>query len=109
MHRVARSTLLFVMAWTLASGCYYEVTSDSDNAGPRTAEELAGLLTVQFALQVNDVTADIVCPSGLTGTAGRQVMCTGTTSDGYTLEIAVLEHGDQKYRWDVIKSVPVGG
>ena len=110
MRTVARSFLLLVMTVTLASGCYFEVSTDSNStSGTRTAEELAGLITMQFAMKVDGATVDVVCPTGLNGTAGRQVMCTGTTSDGYGLEIAVLERGGGAFRWDVVKSVPVKG
>ena len=110
MRRVTRSFFLSVVTATLASGCYFDVSTDSNKTGgTRSAEELAGLITVQFAMKVDGATLDVTCPEGLTGTAGRQVTCTGTTSDGHNLEIAVLEHGDGAFRWDVVKSVPVGG
>ncbi len=109
MGKAARSFLLLLMTATLVGGCNFEVSSNLDNTGgPRTAEELVGFITVQFAMQVDGATADIVCPTGLSGEAGRQVTCTGTTSDGYTLEIAVVEHGEGAFRWDVVNSVPVG-
>ena len=44
MHRTAKNLLLFVLTAIFASGCYFEVSTDLDNAsGTRTAEELAGL------------------------------------------------------------------
>ncbi len=108
MGKVVRSSLLLLMMATLGGGCYFEVSSDSSNAGgTRTAEELAGLITVQFAMKANGVEADIVCATGLSGEAGRQGTCTGTTSDGYTLEIVTLDRGEGAFRWDVVKSVPV--
>ncbi len=108
MHRATKNLLLFVMTATFASGCYFEVSTDSDNAsGTRTAEELAGLMVVQFAQQADGVTADIVCPTGLSGQVGGQLTCTGTTSDGYTLVIVVLEREKGAFRWDVVESVPV--
>ena len=109
MGKATRSFLLLLMTATLVGGCNFEVSSNLNNTGgTRTAEELVGFITVQFAMQVDGVTADIVCPTGLSGEAGRQVTCTGTTSDGYTLEIAVLESGEGAFRWDVVNSVPVG-
>ena len=109
MDKAARSFLLLLMTATLVAGCNFEMSSNSNNNGDtRTAEELAGLITVQFAMQVDGVTADIVCPTGLSGEAGGQITCTGTTSDGYTLEIAVLNHGNGAFRWDIVNSAPVG-
>jgi hypothetical protein len=108
MRIVARTFLPLVMTATLASGCYFDVSTDSNKTdGTRTADELAGLITVQFAMKVDGATVEVVCPTGLTGTAGRQLTCTGKTSDGYNLEIAVLENGDGAFRWDIVKSVPV--
>ncbi len=109
MGKAARSFLLVLMTATLVGGCNFEVSSNLNNTGgTRTAEELELFITFQFTMQADDVTADIVCPTGLSGEAGRQVTCTGTTSDGYTLEIAVLESGEGAFRWDVVNSVPVG-
>ncbi len=108
MQRAARNVLLFVLTAIFASGCYFEVSTDLDNAsGTRTAEELAGLMVVQFAQQADGVTADIVCPTGLSGQVGGQLTCTGTTSDGYTLVIVVREREKGAFRWDVVESVPV--
>lgn len=105
-----RSFLVLLATATLSGGCYFEVSSDSGSTdGTRTAEELAGLITVQFSMQAEGATADVVCETGLTGEAGRQVECTGTTSDGFTLEIAALERGEGAFRWDVVGSVPVAG
>lgn len=86
----------------------FEVSDGSDAAsGVHNAEELAGLMTVQFAQQIEGVTADIVCPTGLSGQVGGQLTCTGTTSDGWTLTIVVLEHEEGAFRWDITESVPV--
>lgn len=106
MYRVIKNLLVFVMMGTFAGGCYFDVSTDS-GSGIRTAGELAGLMVVQFAQQFDGVTADIVCPTGLTGQAGVQLTCTGTTSDGYTLIIVVLEREQGAFRWDVVESVPV--
>lgn len=109
MAKSARSFLLLVMTATLVGGCNFEVSSDFGNtAGTRTAEELEGLIGVQFTMQVDGVTANVICPKGLSGEAGRQITCTGTTSDGYTLEIVVLDRGEGAFRWDITNSVPIG-
>jgi hypothetical protein len=109
MGKAAKTFLLLLMTATLVGGCNFEVSSNFANtAGTRTAEELEGLITVQFAMQVDGVTASIACPTGLSGEAGRRVTCTGTTSDGYTLEIVVLDRGEGAFRWDIVNSVPVG-
>ena len=108
MHRSAKNLLLFVMAATFASGCYFDVSSDSNKTtGSTSAEELAFKIEAHFALKAGGATADIVCPAGLSGKAGGQLTCTGTTSDGYTLEILVLERGKGAFRWDVVNSVPI--
>ncbi len=109
MGKAARSFLLVLMTATLVGGCNFEVSTGSSNTdGTRTAEELELFISFQFDRAADGLTADIVCPTGLSGEAGRQVTCTGTTSDGYTLEIAVLESGEGAFRWDVVNSVPVG-
>lgn len=108
MHRTVIHGLFYVMMVIVVGGCYFDVSTDSNKTtGTRTAEELAGLIVLQFALKVDGVTADVECPTGLSGQAGRQLTCTGTTSDGYTLEIAVVERGKGAFRWDVVESVPV--
>ncbi len=108
VSRAARKLLLIITTATFASGCYFEVSSGSDAAsGVHNAEELAGLMAVQFAQQIEGVTADIVCPTGLSGQVGGQLTCTGTTSDGWTLTIVVLEHEEGAFRWDITESVPV--
>jgi len=108
MNRTPIQVLLLVMAAMVAGGCYFEFSTNSNKKnGTRTAEELAGLIVVQFAMQVDGVTAEVVCPTGLNGQVGRKVMCSGKTSDGYTLEIVVMERGNGAFRWDVVESVPV--
>ena len=108
MHRSAKNVLLFVMAATFASGCYFEMSSDSNKStGSTSAEELASKIGAHFALKAGGATADVVCPAGLSGKAGSQLTCTGTTSDGYTLKILVLERGKGAFRWDVLNSVPI--
>jgi len=108
MGKTARIILFALMTGALLGGCNFEVsTSAGSSDGTRTAEELEGLITVQFAMQVNGATANIDCPTGLSGEAGRQVTCTGTTSDGYRLEIAALDKGQGAFSWTVVKSTPV--
>lgn len=107
MRRAAERFFLIVMT-LFAAGCYFDVSTESNRTGDaRTAEELAGLVALQFAMQVNGATVDVDCPRGLSGEAGRQVTCNGTTSDGHALEIAVLEREEGAFRWDVVNSVPV--
>ena len=109
MGKAARTFFVLLMTGTLVGGCNFEVSSNLNNTvGVRTAEELAGLITAQFAMQVDGATAEVVCPTGLSGEADRRFTCTGTTSDGYTLEIAVVEHEESAFRWVVVHSVPVG-
>ena len=107
-RRVTRNFVFFVMTATFASGCYFDVSTSLDNAsGTRTAEQLAGTMVWQFAQQADGATADIVCPAGLSGHAGEQLTCTGTTSDGYALTIVVVEREEGAFRWDIVDSVPV--
>jgi len=109
MAKAARSFSLLLITATLVGGCNFDVSSNLNNAdGTRTEEELVALIRAQFAMQVDGVTADIACPTGLSGEKGRKVTCSGTTSDGFTLEIAVRERGEGAFRWSVVDSVPVG-
>ena len=108
MDKTARTFLFMLMTGALLGGCNFEVSTSANNSnGTRTAEELEGLITVQLAMQVNDATANIDCPTGLSGEAGRQITCTGTTSDGYRLEIAALDKGQGAFSWTVVKSTPL--
>jgi len=108
MDKTGRVYLFVLMSGILLGGCNFDVSTSADNSdGTRTAEELEGLITVQFAMQANGATANIDCPTGLSGKAGRQVTCTGTTSDGYSLEIAALDKGRGAFSWTVVKSTPV--
>jgi hypothetical protein len=92
VSRAAKKLLLIITTAAFASGCYFEVSTDSDTAsGGHNAEALAGLMALQFAQQIEGVTANIVCPTGLSGQVGGQLTCTGTTSDGYTLTVVVRE------------------
>lgn len=108
MVKTARIVLFMLMTGALLGGCYFDVSTSADNSdGTRTAEELEGLITVQFAMQVDHATVNVDCPTGLSGQAGRQVTCSGMTSDGYRLEIAVLDKGERAFGWTVVKSTPV--
>ena len=89
----------------LTLGCFIEV-SDSGSGG-RTADEFGSRLEAEFALKTGGVGSTIHCPSGVTGQEGNRFMCSGETSDGYTLEIAVLERGGDAFRWDVVESKPI--
>ncbi len=109
MGKAARSFLLLLMTATLVGGCNFEVSTSSSNTdGTRTAEELGLFISFQFDRAADGLTADIVCPTGLSGEAGQWVTCTGTTSNGQTLEIAVVDQGKGAFRWDIVNSVPVG-
>ncbi len=104
--RAAKNLLLLTMTATLLCGCYFEASSDF-GSGTRTAEEVAGLMVVQFSQQTGGVQADIVCPNGLSGQPGGQFTCNGTTSDGYTLKIVVSEREEGAFSWNIVESVPV--
>ena len=105
-YRAVKNLALFTMTATLVSGCYFDVSTNS-SSGTRSAEEVAGLMVVQFAQQTNGVKADIECPNGLSGQAGGKFTCNGTTSDGYTLKIVVSEREAGAFSWDIVESVPV--
>jgi hypothetical protein len=107
ISRAAKTLLILAMTATFASGCYFDVSTTGNASGRRSAEELAGLMVTQFANQTGGVTAKIACPTGLSGQPGSQLTRTGTTSDGYTLTIVVLEREAGAFRWDIIDSVPV--
>ncbi len=104
--RAVKNLLLLTMTATFVSGCYFEMSSDS-GSHTRSAEEVAGLMVVQFAQQTDGVEAQIVCPNGLSGQAGGQFICNGTTSDGYTLKIVVSEREAGAFSWNIVESVPV--
>ena len=116
MRRLGLGAILVLRRWALAAAaaglavlvpaCFVEVRSESSRhlAG---AEELASSLQIEFARKAGGATATVQCPGGLTGTEGHRVRCEGRTSDGFTLEIAVLERGSGAFRWDVVESHPV--
>lgn len=104
------STRLMLTICALASllltvGCFVEVSSSGSST--RSADEFGSRLEAEFALKTGGVNLTIRCPSGLAGRAGNRFMCSGETSDGYTLEIAVLERGGDAFRWDVVESKPI--
>ncbi len=98
------ATICALASLLLALGCFVEV-SGSDS--PRSADEVGSRLEAEFALKTGGVGSTIRCPAGLTGREGNRFMCSGESSDGYTLEIAVLERGGDAFRWDVVESKPI--
>ncbi len=99
----ALACLLLTVGLTV--GCFVEVSS-SGSSTPAAAE-LGSRIEAEFALKTGGVNSTIRCPSGLAGRQGNRLMCSGETSDGYTLEIAVLERGGDDFRWDVVESKPI--
>ncbi len=97
--------IAFCLSTVLAAGCFVEVWSSSP--GLLGSEELAASLELLFAAKVEGVTATVDCPSGLTGEPGHRLACRGETSDGFTLEIDVLERGRGDFRWLVVESRPI--
>ncbi len=95
-------TISALASLLLAVGCFVEVSSSGSST--RTADEFGSRLEAEFALKTGGVGSTIRCPSGITGREGNRFMCSGETSDGYTLEIAVLERGGDAFRWDVVES-----
>ena len=89
----------------LAVGCFVEVSSSGSST--QSADDLSSRVEAEFALKTGGVGSTIRCPSGITGREGNRFMCSGETSDGYTLEIAVLERGGDRFRWDVVESKPI--
>ncbi len=96
------STLAILL---LAVGCFFEVSSSGSST--RTADEMGLRLEAEFALKTGGVGSTIRCPSDLTGREGNRFRCSGETSDGFTLEIAVLERGGGAFRWDIVESKPI--
>lgn len=99
------ATISALASLLLTVGCFVEVSSSGSST--RTADEFGSRLEAEFALKTGGVNLTIRCPSGLAGRAGNRFMCSGETSDGYTLEIAVLERGGDAFRWDVVESKPI--
>ncbi len=98
-------TISALASLLLALGCFVEVSSSG--ATTLTADEFGSRLEAEFALKTEGVGSTIRCPSGLTGRQGNRFMCSGETSDGWTLKIAVLERGSGAFRWDVVESKPI--
>ena len=101
---------LALAAITLSLGCFVEVSStgsSSDSPASGASADLSSMLEAQFEMKAAGVSASIRCPAGLSGSQGNQLHCSGETSDGFTLEIAVLERGNGAFRWDVIESHPI--
>ena len=95
----------FLLA-ALALGCFVEVSGSTSGSSPNSAQ-LASRIEFEFASKAGGATATIRCSSGLTGAEGSHTACQGETSDGWTLEIAVLERGGGDFRWDVTESVSI--
>ncbi|MCP5070228.1 MAG: hypothetical protein GY946_26975 [bacterium] len=90
----------------ISLACFIEVSGSSSGTFPGSGG-LESSLEAEFGSRAGGASASIQCPSGLTGTQGHQIACHGETSDGFTLEIVVLERGGDDYRWDVVESVPI--
>ena len=102
--------VLALAAITLSLGCFVEVSSNGSSSGSAasgSAGDLSSMLKAQFEMKAAGVSASIRCPAGLSGSQGNRLHCSGETSDGFTLEIAVLERGNGAFRWDVIESHPI--
>ncbi len=65
---------------------------------------MASLIEADFTPQAGGATLRVLCPAGLTGEVDRTFLCTGLTSDGYALDIEILERGNGAFRWLVVKS-----
>jgi hypothetical protein len=90
---------------SFAEGCFVEVSSSGSRN--RSADEFGSRLEAEFARKTGGVNSTIRCPTSLAGRVGNRFMCSGETSDGFTLEIAVLERGGDDFRWDVVESEPI--
>ncbi len=113
MTRGRRLRAFALVAFFQTSGCVVEEPSPepsgfpADLAALQGAGPLARLIEDMFAAQVAHATADVWCPSGLTGEAGRRFNCVGGTSDGFRLEIEVREQGDGSFRWAITEAAPI--
>lgn len=103
-RHLLEATAFLVAALSL--GCFVEVSSSYSNS-TTSSDQLASSIEAEFASKAGGATADIRCSSGLNGTVGLRTECRGETSDGYSLEITVLERGGGAFRWDVIESHPI--
>lgn len=101
-----------VLAGTLlASGCWVEVSTSGSGGTLRSADELASIIEQQFQAQVassTGATAEVDCPSGLSGESGNRFLCSGRTSDGFALEISISEQGAGDFRWLITDSPRIG-
>lgn len=104
IRRLLEATALLLTAASL--GCFVEVSSSHSDTSANSVQ-LASSIEFEFDSMAGGATANIHCSSGLTGIVGRETACQGETSDGYTLEIAVLERGGGAFRWDVVESNPI--
>lgn len=92
-----------LMAAVLTSGCFVEVSTDGSGT-LASADEIASVIELQFAAQTTGATADVDCPSGLSGEPGHEFTCAGRTSDGFSLAISVWEQGEGAFRWLITDS-----
>ena len=107
-HRLRAFALVAILQ---TSGCLVEDSGPDASGFPDDlitgAGPLARIIEDMFALQVAHATANVWCPSGLTGEAGHRFNCVGGTSDGFRLDIEVREQGDGEFRWAITEAVPI--
>lgn len=102
--------LLVPFCCLLLGGCQVEFSNDfSTGKNTMTAAALASRIEADFTPQAGGATLRVMCPAGLTGEADRTFLCTGLTSDGYALDIEILERGSGTFRWLVVKSTRAPG
>jgi hypothetical protein len=104
---MSRLALLISCAF-LVSACYVDFDASSTDFDSDPGASLARQVEDDFVkLVTNGATLDLSCPAGLTGQGGAKFMCQGETSDGYLVDVAILERGGGAYRWDIVASRPV--
>ena len=105
-HRLRAFALVAILQ---TSGCLVEDSGPDDSGFPDLvgAGPLARIIEDMFALQVAHATANVWCPSGLSGEAGHRFSCIGGTSDGFRLDIEVREQGGGEFRWAITEAVPI--
>ncbi len=103
-------SVLASLCGLLLAACQFEFSTDFNTGKKtRTPEELASLIEADFTPQAGGATLRVLCPGGLTGEVDRTFLCTGSTSDGYVLDIEILERGGGAFRWLVVKSARAPG
>jgi hypothetical protein len=104
---MSRRALLISCAF-LASACYLDFDAETTGFDSYSAANVARQVEDDFLrLVTNRASLDVSCPAGLTGQGGNKFMCQGETSDGYLVDVAILERGGGAYRWDIVASRPV--